>query len=97
MVFEKTDDNNNHIEYQNLEGVIPFCEYIGFDKLEENVPFIQLHIPPKSKIGKREETLFKYFPSFKKMVNDDGTMMMLTNNDTLDLMLSSKEKEEELV
>ena len=36
MMFEKTDDNNNHIEYQNIEGVIPFCEYIGFDKLEEN-------------------------------------------------------------
>ena len=97
MVFEKTDDNNNHIEYQNLEGVIPFCEYIGFDKLEENVPFIQLHIPPKSKIGKREETLFKYFPSFKKMVNDGGTMMMLTDNNTLDSLLRSKKKERELV
>jgi hypothetical protein len=97
MVFEKTDDNNNHIEYQNLEGVIPFCEYIGFDKLEENVPFIPLEIPPKSKIGKREETLFKYFPSFKKMVKDGGTMMMLTDNDTLDLLLRSKKKERELV
>ena len=97
MVFEKTDDNNNHIEYQNLEGVIPFCEYIGFDKLEEDVPFIPLHIPPKSKIGKREETLFKYFPSFKKMVNDGGTMMMLTDNNTLDSLLRSKKKERELV
>lgn len=97
MMFEKTDDNNNHIEYQNLEGVIPFCEYIGFDKLEEDVPFIPLHIPPKSKIGKREETLFKYFPSFKKMVNDGGTMMMLTDNNTLDSLLRSKKKERELV
>ena len=97
MVFEKTDDNNNLIEYQNLEGVIPFCEYIGFDKLEEDVPFIPLHIPPKSKIGKKEETLFKYFPSFKKMVNDGGTIMMLTDNNTLDSLLRSKKKERELV
>lgn len=97
LLFEKTDDNNNHIEYQNLEGVIPFCEYIGFDKLEEDVPFIPLEIPPKSKIGKREQTLFKYFPGFKEMVKDCGTMVMLTDKETLESMLSSKEKEYELV
>ena len=95
-LFEKEDEDGKK-DYCNLEGVIPFCECVGFDKLEENVPFIPLHIPPKSKIDKKYKTLFKYFPVMKKNLNTKGTIYMFTSERSLDNLLRNEKNEKELV
>ena len=95
-IFEKEDEDGKK-DYWNLEGVIPFCECVGFDILEQDSPFIHLPIPPNSKSDKKYKTLFKYFPGIEKNKTPNGTVMIFSSERSMDHLLRSEKNEKELV
>jgi len=95
-IFEREDEDGK-IDYWNLEGIIPFCECVGFDTLEEDSPFIHLPIPPNSKSDKKYKTLFKYFPHLEKNITPNGTVILFSSERSLEGLLRSEKNEKELV
>lgn len=83
MLFEKDygkEDKSGEVEYQNLDGIRILCEYLGFEQLNDDTPWLVIGIPKENdecscESGKsfkdcHKEQLFKHFPFFEKMYED---------------------------
>lgn len=82
MFFEKKNDNNEFLEYYNLEGIKPLCEYLGFDILNDDTNSLPISIPKETlncNCGSgipftecHKEELFKYFPVIQTLWEESG-------------------------
>lgn len=107
MLFEKgygEEYESGEREYQNLDGIRTLCEYLGFEILNDDIPFLPIGIPEETNecncgSGKsfkdcHKDELFKYFPSFEKMykeTNGGGIMFQVLPNRYLEKMMNSLE------
>lgn len=108
MLFEKDygqEDQCGNREYQNLEGIRTLCEYLGFEVLDDDIPFLPIEIPNenyKCKCGSgisfkdcHKDELFKHFPYFERMYNEElgkGIIFQIIPSRFLDGMVDSLER-----
>jgi hypothetical protein len=111
MLFEKgygEEDKSGEREYQNLEGIRTLCEYLGFEILDDDIPFLPIGIPSenyKCKCGSRisfkdchKDKLFKHFPYFERMYNEvegKGIMFNVIPSRLFNEMVDSLERTSE--